>query len=97
MRGDRLDPFWLDRRDGPCPQPRGLDELGGDDPVWRLAREAGAGEDREPGAAGAQVLGQRSPAALWGAGSAGPAAAGRDGVSTTFMPTWESSPASRAV
>ena len=76
MRGDRLDPLRLDRGDGPAPQPRGLDELGGDDPVRRLAGQAGAGEDRELGAAGAEVLGQRTAAALRPPGAPLPGRAG---------------------
>ena len=77
VRGDRLDPFRFDRGDGPAPQPRGLDQLGRDDPVRWLLREAGAGEDGELGAAGAEVLRQRAAAAfarrpvVRGAGSAG--------------------------
>src|SRR5215469_13223597 len=54
--GDRFDPFRFDAGDDAAPQPRGFDELGSDDPVRWLAGESGAGEDREPGAPGAQVL-----------------------------------------
>ena len=64
--GDRFDPFRLDAGDDAAPEPGGLDELGGDHPVRRLAGERGAREDREPGAAGAEVFGQRTAATLRG-------------------------------
>ncbi len=54
--GERLDPLRLDLRVDPGPQPGRLDQLGGHHEARRLLEERRAGEDRELGAAGAQVL-----------------------------------------
>ena len=56
VRAELLGPLRLDARGVAGPQARGLDELAGHDPRGRLLGEAGAGEDREPGAARAEVL-----------------------------------------
>ena len=63
-----LGPRGVDGRDLARPQPAGLDELAGHHVGRVLPRQRTAGEDREPGAAGALVLAHRPTAlALLGA------------------------------
>ncbi len=54
--GERLDPLRLDPRVDAGPEAGGLDELGGHHETRGLLEEGRAREDRELGAAGAQVL-----------------------------------------
>ena len=61
LAGDQItgcfdDPVRVDRGHGPCPQARGLDELGGHDEVGIDLEESGAGEDREACAAGPLIV-----------------------------------------
>ncbi len=67
--GQRLHPLRLDPRHRPRPQPGRLHQLRRHDPVRRLSDQRGSGEDSEPGAARAQVLGPRpSPPGRRGGG-----------------------------
>ncbi|GAA1998587.1 hypothetical protein GCM10009755_02400 [Brevibacterium samyangense] len=50
------DPLGFDGGDAPGPQPRGLDEFGGNNDIGLALEQSGTGEDHEPGAPGALVL-----------------------------------------
>ena len=51
-----FDPFRLDLGHIARPEPRGFNELGGHEELWRLLAQAGTWEDHEAGAAGALEL-----------------------------------------
>jgi hypothetical protein len=55
VAGDRLHPFRLDPRRAARVEPRGLGQLGGEDPLAALAREPGAGVEPEADPARALV------------------------------------------
>jgi hypothetical protein len=65
-------PRRVDRGVLPAPQARGLDQLGGHHEVRLPPGQARAREDREPGTARTQVLGQRPPAAAPSTGGRAP-------------------------
>ena len=65
VAAEPLGPLRLDRGVLAGPEPAGLDQLAGHEERRVAALQDTAGEDREPGAAGAEVL-ARSPAAAGG-------------------------------
>ena len=85
---DPLGPLGLDRGVLPGPQPPGLDELAGHQVRRVLAAQPAAREDREPRAAGAEVLPR--PALAGSAAGVWPVAR------SSSTPTCESSPDSSA-
>ena len=72
--GQRLDPLGLDPRGDPAPQPGRLDQFGGHHPARRLLEQRRAGEHREAGAAGAEVVARSPGRASRGARAGRPAA-----------------------
>nr|BFE71022.1 hypothetical protein GCM10020092_043230 [Actinoplanes digitatis] len=56
VRRELLGPLGLDARVHPAPEPRRLDQLGRHHPAWLLLEQGRAREDRELGAAGAEIF-----------------------------------------